>query len=137
MKKGPLNREDPAKSVDGLDEIEKKCQKDADLDKFCFKFEEDLDINQDEPPKSEYMFGNKKWYDKFVPDELALQTRKVSEHPTGVLTPEQVMQNCEFYCTEELGGMLTFEEPPVVSAICSNPQPIPTYEVCTTVDSNA
>lgn len=92
-----------------------KCQDYIDY-RFCFKFKEDLDISQDERPESEYWFGQTNVAQKPLNDNLSLQKRRVSSHPVSYLTQEDATQNCEFYCTEKLEGMLTFEEPIGVSA---------------------
>lgn len=64
---------------------------------FCYKFNEAVDNwDYSTPTSSQYWFNEQK--------------RDVPTLPTNRLLGDDLTENCAFYCDEELGGMMTFDE---------------------------
>lgn len=80
--------------MDHISKQKKLCLESPDGNKFCYKFKEDMDnAAHSKPSASEYYFNK--------------QHRDVPAHVSDMLTLENVTQDCGFYCSEDLGGLLT------------------------------
>ena len=89
----------PDKCMDNIRKHEEICQTYPDGNKFCYKFNEDVDnVYHDKPSASHYGFNGQK--------------RDVPERASDVLTLWNVTQDCDAYCEEELGElMMTIQTP--------------------------
>ena len=84
--------------MDHISKQKKSCLQSPDGNKFCYKFKEDVD-NRDfsKPPASEYWFNGQK--------------RGLPAQPSDLLQGDDLTEHCAFYCGEELGELMTFDEP--------------------------
>lgn len=88
----------PDKCLDNIRKQKKLCVDYSDGNKFCYKFKEDVDnVDHSKPSASKYGFNGQK--------------RGVPEHASDIMTLYNVTQNCGYYCSEKLGGLLTSQTP--------------------------
>lgn len=88
----------PDKCLDNIRKQKKLCVDHSDGNKFCYKFKEDVDnVDHSKPSASKYGFNGQK--------------RGVPEHASDIMTLYNVTQNCGYYCSEKLGGLLTSQTP--------------------------